>query len=101
MKKIVVLGIISFLFGCSASRSVSSRQVETKLLNQYTFLLTEISKDKTYGLSEKNPIRVGGVDKNEGPVNERRFLNALAGPNGEKISRSEERRVGKECRSRW
>lgn len=86
MKKIVVLGIISFLFGCSASRSVSSRQVETKLLNQYTFLLTEISKDKTYGLSEKNPIRVGGVDKNEGPVNERRFLNALAGPNGEKIS---------------
>src|SRR5690554_5435537 len=79
MKKIMVLGIISFLFGCSTSKSASSKQVETKLLDQYTFLLTEIS-------TEKNPIKVGGIEKNEGPVNERRFLNALAGPNGEKIS---------------
>ena len=48
--------------------------------------MKEISTDKTYGLSEKNPVQVGGVDTKEGPVNERRFLNALAGPNGEKVS---------------
>jgi nicotinic acid phosphoribosyltransferase len=29
---------------------------------------------------------VGGVDKQEGPLNERRFLDALVGPNGEEIS---------------
>ena len=49
-------------------------------------MLKEISHGPTYGLSEKNPIEVGGVDKGEGPLNERRFLNALAGPNGEEIS---------------
>jgi hypothetical protein len=47
--------------------------------------LTEVSTDATYGLSEKNPIEVAGTDISEGPLNERRFLNALAGPNGEQI----------------
>lgn len=48
-----------------------------------SFLLTEISKDKTYGYTKKNPIKVGGV--NDGPINERRYLNALSGPNGETV----------------
>ncbi|ULC59337.1 2-dehydro-3-deoxyphosphooctonate aldolase [Flaviramulus sp. BrNp1-15] len=37
-------------------------------------------------MSPKNPVEVGGYKDSEGPRNERRFLNALAGPNGEKIS---------------
>lgn len=68
------------------SCSITKRNVKTPLLDAQTFVLTEISTDPTYGLSEKNPIEVGGVDKSEGPLNERRFLNALAGPNSEKIS---------------
>lgn len=57
-----------------------------ELRDNGTFLITEISTDKTYGLSPKNPVEVGGVDKNVGPLNERRYLNALAGPNGETVS---------------
>jgi hypothetical protein len=76
-----MIGVIMF-FSCSTSKHA----VKTDLKNSQTFELTEISTDPTYGLSEKNPIEVGGVDKNEGPQNERRFLNALAGPNGEEIS---------------
>lgn len=34
----------------------------------------------------KNPVEVGGVENREGPLNERRYLNALAGPNGEKVT---------------
>ncbi|WP_203583477.1 hypothetical protein [Paludibacter sp. 221] len=60
--------------------------MRTPLLNSQTFLLAEVSTDKNYGFSEKKPIKVGGVDRQEGPWNERRFLNALAGPNGEEIS---------------
>jgi hypothetical protein len=56
-----------------------------QLLNNQTFKLTEISTDPTYG-TEKNPIKVGGAKDQEGPLNERRFLNALAGPNGQKVS---------------
>ena len=82
MKNIFYSAILIILFSCATSKQV----VKTKLLNNQTFELTEVSTDLTYGLSEKHPIEVGGVDKSEGPLNERRFLNALAGPNGEQIS---------------
>ena len=87
MKKILVCtAAVTFLACSSTKNSSSSNDIKTELLNNNTFLLKEISKDKTYGLSEKNPVQVGGVDADEGPINERRFLNALAGPNGEKVS---------------
>jgi len=63
-------------------------------MNPETFKITEYSTDKTYGYTEKNPIKVGGMSNSEGPLNERRFLNALTGPNGEKISYS---RLGSCC----
>ncbi|WP_299887123.1 2-dehydro-3-deoxyphosphooctonate aldolase [uncultured Lacinutrix sp.] len=82
MKKIIYIGILGLILSCSTTKQA----VKTSLRNNQTFELTEISTDTTYGLSEKKPIQVGGVDKKEGPLNERRFLNALAGPNGEEIS---------------
>lgn len=82
MRKIIYIGIIGFLISCSITKQV----VKTSLKDNQTFNLTEISTDPTYGLTDKNPVQVGGVDKQEGPLNERRFLNALAGPNGEKVS---------------
>ena len=87
MKRILVCtAAVTFLACSSTKNSSSSNDIKTELLNNNTFLLKEISKDKTYGLSEKNPVQVGGVDADEGPINERRFLNALAGPHGEKVS---------------
>lgn len=77
------LSLMLVLFcSCAAMKGT----VRTALLDDQTFLLKEVSKDKTYGFSEKNAVKVGGVDKGEGPLNERRFLNALAGPAGESIS---------------
>jgi hypothetical protein len=82
MKQLAILIIIVLACSCSTSNKVT----KAKLLDRETFLLTEVSTDTAYGLSEKKPVEVGGVDKSEGPLNERRFLNALAGPNGEKVS---------------
>jgi hypothetical protein len=58
-----------------------------EMLDDNTFQLISVSDDATYGYSDKNAIGVGASDgyKN-GPLNERRFLNALRGPNGEKIT---------------
>lgn len=70
---------------CSSTKNIS-KNVKQELLNDYTFVITEISQDKTYGLSPKNPVEVGGAKISSGPKNERRYLNALAGPNGEEIS---------------
>lgn len=74
--------LIILLASCSSTQSIGKRH---PLLNNQMFKLTTISTDATYG-SESNPIKVGGVTSNEGPTNERRFLNALAGPDGEEIS---------------
>lgn len=91
MKNLFFVSITFMLFSCSASKNNSSATqngtaATAQLQNHQTFLLTETSKDPSYGFSNKKPIEVGGADKSEGPLNERRFLNALAGPNGEKVS---------------
>jgi hypothetical protein len=44
------------------------------------FLIKEYATDETYGYTETNPIMVGGARNNEGPQNEQRFFNSLAGP---------------------
>jgi hypothetical protein len=50
------------------------------------FRLTVVSNDDSYGYTEKDPINVGGAKKSEGPANERRFLNALLGPEGQSVT---------------
>ena len=69
----------------SAGSPTYSGAMAAKLDNN-TFELKEISTDGTYGYSENNSVKVGGVKSSEGPLNERRFLNALLGPNGETVS---------------
>lgn len=63
-----------------------TRTKAVELMDNNTYWLTETSDDKTYGYNKSNPIKVGGVKTNEGPINERRFLNALFGPNNKKMT---------------
>ena len=89
-----VLGITLLLVGCKTTAKVGGKtggmvdygspRVKQELVNDQMFLVKEYATDKTYGYSEKNPIMVG--KEGGGPKDERRFLNALAGPNGEEIS---------------
>lgn len=87
-----------FVFlSCSTSKKMTgvdygSPMLKQALIDDNTFRITQYSEDNTYGYSEKNPIMVGG--NSEGPKNERRFLNALSGPNGEKIAYE---RIGSCC----
>ena len=68
MKKILILVLtVSFLNACSSSKKATDSKGSGK-----------------YGYSEDNAIKVGGV--NSGPANERKYLNSLSGPNGEKVS---------------
>lgn len=92
MKNLQFIILILAAIACSPSKQAATTQTTTKQTTTpksadgLSFLLTEISTDRTYGLSEKNPVEVGGAENREGPLNERRYLNALAGPNGEKVS---------------
>ncbi|HWA33272.1 MAG TPA: hypothetical protein VG737_04035, partial [Cyclobacteriaceae bacterium] len=80
MKRIFVLPALCILIACSTNKKVATVP-PPPLLDENTFKITEISTDKTYGYTESNPIRVGN-----GPKNARRYLNALAGPKGQKIT---------------
>lgn len=78
MKNIIpILFFILSITSCSSSKTV--------LYDNDTFKIEEFSTDASYGYSIKNPIKVGGAKEGIGPLNERRFLNALAGPNGENV----------------
>lgn len=79
---------IACLFACSAPKKMAgldygSPNLKQELLDEQTFMISHYSKDKSYGYSMRNPVMVGG--DMSGPMNERRFLNALAGPKGEQI----------------
>ncbi|WP_268223352.1 2-dehydro-3-deoxyphosphooctonate aldolase [Sinomicrobium oceani] len=82
IRKIAVAGLLVLVCACKTPKKIT----EHRLLNDQTFLLSEISEDPDYGLTPEKPVEVGGVKEKEGPLNERRFLNALAGPEGQQIS---------------
>ena len=75
----VPLLVILCLCSCSSSKKAG-------MLDSNTFKLTAVSDDASYGFTEQNAVKVGGAKNSEGPVNERRFLNALLGPEGQQIT---------------
>ena len=86
---IYYLLLIIIVSACATTKTKTSSisgPEQAVLANQNTFLITEVSEDKSYGYTKRNPIKVGGVENSEGPLNERRYLNALAGPDGEPIT---------------
>lgn len=92
MKKLCTFGLL-LLLSCSAPKSTvqsnrdkgDTRSRPAELLDDNTYLLTVASDDKTYGYDKLNAVKVGGAKGSSGPSNERRFLNALLGPNGETV----------------
>jgi hypothetical protein len=91
-KTLIILGLITLL-GCASQKSTSTSKVgqgntrtkSIELLNDNVYLLTEMAESKTYGYQKSDPVKVGGTGESSGPKNERRFLNALLGPNGEEL----------------
>ena len=69
----------------STLKNVDDNAPIPKLTKENTFLLTEYSKDKRYGYDKNYPINVFYRNTKDELINQQRFLNALAGPNGEKI----------------
>lgn len=99
---ILFIALASVMFSCSGLKKTTTYHTfetgkMTELLDHYTFYISEYSSDPEYGYSQEKPVMVGGVEKLEGPMNERRYLNALAGPYGEIISYT---RLGSCCHFR-
>lgn len=91
MRKNLIITLV-LLMGC-AQKGVGpmlnsggdTRTKAVEMLDNNTYLLTESTTDNTYAFKQINPVKVGGIKESAGPVNERRYLNALLGPNGEQV----------------
>ena len=85
IKRIFIFSFTLFLFACGASK-LASKNVVQKINSDGTFVISGIATDPSYGLTPENAVEVGGAKESQGPLNERRYLNSLAGPNGETLS---------------
>jgi len=87
------IAIFLLLTSCVSTKStiknIDDNAPIPKLTAQNTFVLTEYSSDKKYGYDPDYPINVFFRNVKDEKINQQRFLNALAGPNGEKISFTE------------
>jgi hypothetical protein len=75
---------------CSSTQSTLKNTDDTApnltLSKDNTFVITTYSKDKKYGYDKDYPINIFFNTTTNETINQGRFLNALAGPNGEKIT---------------
>lgn len=90
-KKIIVALVLLFLSSSCISTKSTLKNVDDnapipQLSKDNTFIITEYSKDKRYGYNKDYPINIFYYTTNNEQINEERFLNALAGPKGEKIT---------------
>lgn len=70
----------------STLKNVDNHAEIPKVNATNTFILTISSKDKNYGYDKDYPINVFYKNVASAKENQERFLNALAGPKGEKIT---------------
>ena len=94
MKKIIKfsfsLVLLTFFTSCISTKStlknVDDNAPIPSLSKENTFVLTAYSKEKKYGYDPDYPINVFYKNSKDENLNAERFLKALAGPNGEKIT---------------
>ncbi|MBK8600814.1 MAG: 2-dehydro-3-deoxyphosphooctonate aldolase [Flavobacterium sp.] len=91
MKNSLFIVILSLILSACTSTQSTLKNVKNdaeipKVSAANTFILTAFSKDKKYGYDKDYPINVFYKNVAAAKENQERFLNALAGPKGEKIS---------------
>ena len=91
MKKIAsFIAILISITSCTSTKStiknIDNDAPNLQLIENNTFYISEFSKDKKYGYEKDYPINIFFESTRNETINQQRFLNALAGPNGEKIT---------------
>ncbi|PJJ07387.1 hypothetical protein CLU83_0555 [Flavobacterium sp. 1] len=90
MKKIILFITLALLMTSCGSIKSSIKNVDNSapfpVVKNNAFVITAYSKDKKYGYNKDYPINIFYGDTKNDTINQRYFLNALAGPKGEKIT---------------
>lgn len=82
--------VVTLFTSCVSTKStlknVDDNAPIPKLTKDNTFIITEYSKDPKYGYHQDYPINLFYRNTINETINQQRYLNALAGPNGELLS---------------
>lgn len=70
----------------STLKNVDDNAPIPNLTKDNTFVLTQYAKDHNYGYDPDYPVNVFYINAKDENLNAERYLNALAGPNGETIT---------------
>src|SRR6478736_10314281 len=70
----------------STIKNIDNNAPDLVLTKNNTFVITEYSKDKKYGYDPKYPVNLFFKNTKNDSINQQRFLNALAGPEGQAIT---------------
>ncbi|PKB18089.1 2-dehydro-3-deoxyphosphooctonate aldolase [Flavobacterium sp. 5] len=90
MKKIIpFIALLLIITSCGSIKS-SIKNVDNNapvpVVKNNAFIITAYSKDKKYGYNKDYPINIFYRGTKNDTINQKYFLNALAGPKGEKIT---------------
>lgn len=90
IKLIVLLFVTAVSFNSCVSTKSTLKNVDEnapipKLTAANTFVITAFSQDSKYGFNRDYPVNVFYKNSKDENSNPSRYLNALSGPNGEKV----------------
>ena len=83
---ILLITVSSCISTKSTLKNVDDNAPDLVLGKNNTFVISLFSKDKKYGYDPDYPVNIFFRNTKDEAANEVRFLNALAGPNGETIT---------------
>lgn len=91
MKKLVPYITLLFIATSCVSTQSTIKNIDNnaptpRLVDNTRFVITEFSKDPKYGYDKDFPVNMFFLTTKNETINPQRFLNALAGPNGENIT---------------
>jgi len=88
-KTFYIIGLLFLTISCVSTKltikNIDNNAKQPSMLDEKTYELTETSSNKKYGFDKDYPINLGFGLLRERESNKEFFLNALCGPNGEKI----------------
>ena len=89
MRTKFLLFLVAFMAVSCVSTKSTIRNIDDNApipkLKDGAFILTEFATDKKYGYDPDYPINVFFQNTKDEKINQQRFMNALSGPNGEKL----------------
>lgn len=88
IRKLLMVGVVLLMLSCGSTQMTIKNIDDNAPVPQLkgdAFVITEYATDARYGFDPEYPINCFFKNTRNDEINQKRFLNALSGPKGEKI----------------